>query len=120
MRSKEQTAAPRVQLDMPYRGPVAGHPHLDEHRELFALAKAAKMRRVRAALSLGSLAVALGVFACLMGRPRPRTEPICHHVRVVLQQSVGAPPPPMEWTTCRAAHDLPESLERTYHDMPRL
>jgi hypothetical protein len=105
---------------MPYRGHLPGAPDLDEHRELLALAKAAKLRRLRAALTLGSLGVALGSFACAMGRGQPRTEPICHHVKIVLQQSLGVPPPPMEWTTCRDAHDLPGNLERIYHDLPQL
>ena len=105
---------------MPYRGRSAPEPDLHERRELAALAHGRTMRLLRTALTLGTLGVGLGLFASMMGSRRGREAPLCHHVKIVLEQAEGAPPPPMEWTTCEKAHDLTGRIERSYNDLPQL
>jgi hypothetical protein len=100
----EQTAFAPVEHGMPYRGFVV-QPDLEDLQALRALARGAKRRRIRAAISLGSIGIALALFASVTVS-RPRRQPMCHHVTIVLGQSDGMPPPPMGWTTCEPARDL--------------
>lgn len=100
----EQSAFEPVEHRMPYRGFVV-QPDPEELQTLRALARGAKRRSIRAALSLGSIGIALALFASAMVSRR-RTQPMCHHVTIVLGQSDGMPPPPMGWTTCEPARDL--------------
>jgi len=75
-----------------------------EERELAALGRDARMRRVRAGAVLGALVVlALGgpaLAARLPGTPSPVFH--CHRVTVQYEETAGMPPPPppVTWQAC--------------------
>jgi hypothetical protein len=73
-----------------------------EERELAALGRDARMRRVRAGTVLGVLVVlalaAPALAARLPATPTPTLH--CHTVTVKYEQPVGTPPPPVSWQVC--------------------
>jgi hypothetical protein len=73
-----------------------------EERELAALGREARMRRVRTGAVLGALFVlALGAPALADRLPGPRDLlSHCHRVTVKYEQAFGTPPPPVSWQVC--------------------
>jgi hypothetical protein len=73
-----------------------------EERELLALGREARMRRVRASAVLGAvMVVMLGGTALGARIPAAPTRALhCHLVTVAYEQPVGTPPPPLSWRVC--------------------
>jgi hypothetical protein len=73
-----------------------------EERELLALGREARMRRVRASAVLGAVMVmVLGGTALGARLPQAPARALhCHLVTVAYEQPVGTPPPPMSWRVC--------------------
>jgi len=73
-----------------------------EERELAALGKDARHRRVRAVAWVAGFLVATLVTTALAARIPVAQGPAlrCHQVTVRFEQPAGAPPPPMSWRVC--------------------